>query len=76
MPLLLLLLLIQQVTRTVFGDDGKPTQVSDMLEVPIKPGWKAGTKITYAGMCTATLQHQRPCFLIGSAELRTSAQRL
>jgi hypothetical protein len=30
---------------------GKSVAQSEVLEVPIKAGWKAGTKITYAGVC-------------------------
>jgi hypothetical protein len=42
-----------QVTRHVFDQSaGKTVPQSEVLEVPIKPGWKAGTKITYAGVCS------------------------
>jgi hypothetical protein len=40
-----------QVTRHVYDQSaGKTVPQSEVLEVPIKPGWKAGTKITYAGV--------------------------
>lgn len=39
-----------QVTRHVWDQAaGKSVAQSEVLEVPIKAGWKAGTKITYAG---------------------------
>ncbi len=39
-----------QVTRTVYNEQsGKSEAASQVIEVPIKAGWKAGTKITYAG---------------------------
>jgi hypothetical protein len=39
-----------QVTRHVWdAAAGKSVQQSEVLEVPIKRGWKAGTKVTYAG---------------------------
>jgi hypothetical protein len=38
------------VTRHVFDEQqGKSVAKADVLEVPIKPGWKPGTKVTYAG---------------------------
>ena len=41
-----------QVTHHVWDEaQGKSVTESEVLEVPIKPGWKAGTKITYAGVC-------------------------
>eukprot|EP00878_Enallax_costatus_P012794 GHUV01013361.1.p1 GENE.GHUV01013361.1~~GHUV01013361.1.p1 ORF type:complete len:384 (+),score=115.50 GHUV01013361.1:227-1378(+) len=40
-----------KVTRNVFNEQtGKSEPESKVLEVQIKPGWKAGTKITFAGM--------------------------
>jgi hypothetical protein len=39
-----------QVTRHVWdAAAGKSVPSSEVLEVPIKKGWKAGTKITFAG---------------------------
>lgn len=44
----------EQVTRHVWDQAAnKSVQQSEVLEVPIKAGWKAGTKITYAGVCSA-----------------------
>lgn len=41
---------VAQVTRHVWDQAaGKSVAQSEVLEVPIKAGWKAGTKITYAG---------------------------
>ncbi|KAF6265221.1 hypothetical protein COO60DRAFT_1697828 [Scenedesmus sp. NREL 46B-D3] len=40
-----------KVTRHVFDEQqGKSVARADVLEVPVKAGWKPGTKITYAGM--------------------------
>ncbi|KAF8069569.1 psi1 [Scenedesmus sp. PABB004] len=40
-----------KVTRQVFDDAaGRSGRQSSVIEVPIKPGYKAGTKITFAGM--------------------------
>jgi hypothetical protein len=42
--------LLCQVTRHVFDEQqGKSVAKADVLEVPVKAGWKPGTKITYAG---------------------------
>jgi hypothetical protein len=53
--------LLCQVTRHVFDEQqGKLVAKADVLEVPVKAGWKPGTKITYAGAwicCTL-----RPCW--------------
>lgn len=41
-----------QVTRHVFDEQqGKSVAKADVLEVPVKAGWKPGTKITYTGEC-------------------------
>ncbi|WIA10043.1 hypothetical protein OEZ85_010253 [Tetradesmus obliquus] len=40
-----------KVTRHVFDEQqGKSVAKADVLEVPVKAGWKPGTKITYTGM--------------------------
>ena len=40
-----------KVIKRIYDDtSGKSTQVEKILEIPIKPGWKAGTKITFANV--------------------------
>lgn len=51
-----------QVTRNVYdAATGKYKPESEVLEVPIKPGWKAGTRITFAGSATACSRQQCSC---------------
>ncbi|GBF97350.1 hypothetical protein Rsub_10997 [Raphidocelis subcapitata] len=39
-----------KVTRHVYDEpSGKPANVSEVVEVCVRPGWKKGTKITFAG---------------------------
>ena len=39
-----------QVTRHVLdAASGRSLPVSEVLEVPVKPGWKEGTRVTFAG---------------------------
>merc|ERR1712137_1319330 len=41
----------KNITRQIIDSaSGKPVQVSQVIEINVKPGWKTGTKITYAGM--------------------------
>ncbi|KAK9826370.1 hypothetical protein WJX81_003911 [Elliptochloris bilobata] len=39
----------RKITRHVLRD-GKPQPKEEVLEIPVKPGWKDGTRITYGGM--------------------------
>jgi DnaJ family protein B protein 4 len=39
-----------KVTSTVFGDNGQPTKRSSPVELEIKPGYHAGTKLTFNGI--------------------------
>lgn len=42
------------MTRHVYDEKtGQSVPQSEILQLEIKPGWKAGTKITYAGVCAA-----------------------
>jgi curved DNA-binding protein CbpA len=36
-----------KITRQRLGGDGKPHPEEKILEIDVKPGWKAGTKITF-----------------------------
>jgi endo-1,4-beta-mannosidase len=51
-----------QVTRNVYDPSTKDFKIaSEILEVPIKPGWKAGTRITYAGQAGTALFELHYC---------------
>ena len=40
----------RKVTRKIVdGASGRAMNVEDVLEIPVKPGWKEGTKITFEG---------------------------
>ncbi|KAI8898218.1 hypothetical protein BC833DRAFT_526184 [Globomyces pollinis-pini] len=45
-----------KVTRKQLTSDGRQTQSEKVLEINIKPGWKAGTKIKFAGEGDETRQ--------------------
>lgn len=45
--LLLYFLISFQITKHIHNEDGNVTSSTKTVEIPIKPGWKAGTKITY-----------------------------
>lgn len=38
-----------KITRTVYDASGMSRQQSEVVTVTVKPGWKAGTKVTFAG---------------------------
>ena len=38
-----------KVTRTVTKSDGSSEKVPEVLTVEVRPGWKAGTKVTFEG---------------------------
>lgn len=62
--------LLPQVTRHVFDEtQGKSEPVSEVIEVPIKPGWKAGTKVTYAG----ERQHWQDCCRLTTVPVPSAA---
>jgi DnaJ homolog subfamily B member 4 len=35
--------------KLVDGQSGQPVQVQEVLTIDVKPGWKDGTKVTFAG---------------------------
>lgn len=37
-----------KITKRIFGPDGNFVPQEDIVEINIKPGWKSGTKITFA----------------------------
>lgn len=37
-----------KITKRIFGTDGNFVPQEDIIEINIKPGWKSGTKITFA----------------------------
>ena len=39
-----------KIRRTVNGERGRCTQEENVIEIDVKPGWKAGTKLTYPGL--------------------------
>jgi DnaJ family protein B protein 4 len=44
-----------KITRQVQDASGAVRQEANVLVIDGKPGWKAGTKLTYPGVCTCTL---------------------
>lgn len=39
----------RRITRRVAGAGGAVTEETEVLEVAVQPGWKAGTRVTFAG---------------------------
>lgn len=37
-----------KITKTLVDDSGKSVEVEKILTIDVKPGWKAGTKVTFA----------------------------
>jgi len=63
-----------QVTRNVYDPSSKDFKIaSEILEVPIKPGWKAGTRITYAGQAgTCLIYTALTCMLLLQTMFQTT----
>lgn len=36
-----------RITRNRLNESGQPVPTSKVVEIPVKPGWKAGTKVTF-----------------------------
>lgn len=39
-----------KITRTLYDASGRSTQAQKIVEIEVKPGWKPGTKVTFAEM--------------------------
>merc|ERR1712018_494650 len=37
-----------KITRSIYGEDGSVKKVEKTLDIHVKAGWKAGTKVTFA----------------------------